>query len=85
MGWKWELDSAEIELIYDANKIDKEKKTSYTDKLKNVNERILDSEVKSDFTKFYLYLKEKEILLREIQQMAGKGTKYKDDWDEGLD
>ena len=84
-GWKWDLDSAEIELEWDAKKLDKEKDSNcYIQTLKDLNSNILGAEQKKSFEDWYKHLKEKEMLLREVQQQSGKGSRYRDEWDEGL-
>jgi len=86
--WKWKLDSAELELNDDAerldgNKEDNEKKTTFATKINNADREILIAQKKKDWTSFYLKLFEKEKILRSIQNSAGKGGKLKpedDDW-----
>ncbi len=73
--WKWALDSVEIELSVDS--IDNE------GELEDVNKKLSGiKEIKLE--DFYLFLKEKEKLLRKIQDKAGKGGKYKDPDDDNL-
>lgn len=84
IGWKWELERAETELYVDARKLDKDKHTNYLKKLKKINRFIISLEMRFKMTynpkilaRLYLTLKKKELLLRIIQDDAGKGTKYK--------
>ena len=74
-GYKWNLDSAEIELKKDAKKLDSEQGTTYVKTLKEINEKVNCSKT---FQSLYYNLMEKEELLRDIQQDSGKGTTYKD-------
>jgi len=79
------LDSMEIELRYDSKKIDKAEKTTFASKLDNVNKKIISAKLSKKLGNYYSALREKDILLREIQEESGKGTRYKsmdeDDWD----
>jgi hypothetical protein len=92
---RWKLDTAEIELRYDAEKLDDERKTNYIEQLDDINNsfksadrrigkiRMRIGEEDEDMVhkiNNYLYydlLMKKELILRKIQQEAGKGGKYK--------
>jgi hypothetical protein len=85
IGWKWVLESAELELDYDIDKVDKEKKTKYRSEITRVDDNILNDEKKGLLQSLYKHLKEKERILRIVQQECGKRTKYsddEDDWDD---
>jgi len=99
---KWKLDSIELELEYDAKKIDGNEE-GYIDNLKEINKsiegidkkinlfkikiaNITEEELKNIYNVLiYKYLKDKEKILREIQQESGMGSKYvssdEDEWD----
>jgi len=75
---KFKLDSIEIELMNDA-KILTNREYDYVKELKNINKEIynLNPKETKSIIKLYILLKEKEILLRQIQQECGKGSRYK--------
>lgn len=82
IAWKWKLNSAEIELNNDARRLDKKK--GFLKQLKEINKKIVEIEInfqKTHSPKYlsllYLKLKEKEELLKYIQDEAGKGARYK--------
>jgi len=76
--WKWILDSAMIELCNDVRRLDEIKETdTYKEKLEKLDQEIESAEKRQDFKELYKKLKEKEMLLREIQEEAGKGSKLK--------
>ncbi len=86
--YKFILETIEDELYYDAEKLDKERKEgsdTYVKKLNKVNRSIDFAIISHEMIKFYNYLREKERLLRRVQQECGKGAKYRgideDDWD----
>jgi len=74
---KWKLDSIEIELKYDAKLLDDKEDTKYTKKLKELEERFNTALKNRNLKEIYDLVREKESILREIQQESGKGTKYK--------
>lgn len=83
----WILDSAQLELATDANRLDeniKEEEKKYSSKLKKLDEEILKSFTSADKKELYKYLKEKETLLRILQQDAGKGGRLRDADDDGF-
>ncbi len=88
-NYKFILETIEDELYYDAKILDKrikDKDRKYITRLRELNEIIDMSILSKNFKDFYLTLREKERLLREIQQNCGKGSSYKregedDDWD----
>jgi len=84
--WRWKLDTAMIELWNDAKRIDgeedesekpEEKEKRYISKLKKVNKEINDSTKQKKIELIYNNLIKKELLLREIQEAAGKGGRLK--------
>ena len=87
--WKWALDTAQIELNEDAEKLDKKGKQSeegeegeiekyeFAEKLRELDEKIETAEIDLDRIKMYKFLKEKEMTLRKIQNLSGKGAKYR--------
>jgi DNA repair ATPase RecN len=90
--WKWELDQAEDELYRDAERLDKENKNSdFIDQLNTINKKV-DIKIedlkrgKVKIDQYYKDLREKERLLRKLQDQAGKGSKLKDMYgDEDMD
>jgi len=77
MEWRWKLDTATIELYYDAEMLDEQKGTNYVQQLKDLDKEIENAIKQKNLEELYKKLKEKEILLRKIQNEAGKGGKYK--------
>ncbi len=82
---KFKLDSIEIELMNDARNLTDDE-DNYLEKLKDINDKIhnLDSNVKS-IVELYKLLKDKEIILRQIQQECGKGSRYRDFSEDEMD
>jgi len=77
---KWKLDSAAIELWNDALRLDEDidkEEEKYTYKLQELDKSLDNAGKKSDLASFYDKLVEKEKLLREIQEKAGKGAKLR--------
>ncbi len=75
---RWTLDSVEVELHTDIKRLDKEKEDNkYGEKLAKLEKDIEESKEKKEVDKFYVALKKKEMLLREIQDHSGKGGRYK--------
>jgi len=77
--WKWKLDTATIELWNDAKRLDNESEEegNYISSLKKLDKEIFEAEKQKNLAKLYQKLVEKEKLLREIQEEAGKGARYK--------
>lgn len=80
IGVRWKLDSAAVELWNDAIRLDKDKK----DDKEKYGRRITDLETEIEKAVkekkhgiLYQKLIEKEKILREIQEAAGKGAKLK--------
>ena len=77
--WNWRLDRAYVELWNDMIDCDgqeqSEKKESFYQKFEKIKKDI--SKDKYDRSKFYGLLMEKEQLLRNLQEDAGKGGKKK--------
>jgi hypothetical protein len=87
---KWILDSIENELFYDAEKISNTKE-DYVKQLNDIDEKIEalgisrnQKETYDNLCKLYKTLIEKERLLRRIQQISGKGSRYKDSDDDEM-
>lgn len=83
MKVRWVLDSFALELWQDAKRLDGEKETpnkenkeGFIFKLKNCDKNINSAIKNKNNELLYMSLVEKEILLREIQNAAGKGAKY---------
>lgn len=76
------LDSLEIEFTFDAEKLSDETDVDYVGKLKEINDKIFEAMKNKKRDLFYLHMLEKEKLLRKIQQISGKGGKYKDPYDD---
>lgn len=79
IDWKWELDSAQIELSWDIEELEMKKQ------FEDIDYDIMRAESNCLFKTLYIKLKDKEMLLRHVQQKCGKGTAYRDNWDDGLD
>ena len=75
--YKWKLDSALIELNFDAERLDELDATSYVSDLKKLDEEIEDAENGRKLNLLYKKLLEKEKLLRKIQEACGKGAKFR--------
>ena len=86
--YRWELDSAEVELNADAVRLDKDnrkdKNDSWTTKIEEINKQIQNSISSKDIEEVYKNMKEKEKLLKLLQESSGKGSKLKIDDDEGM-
>ena len=82
---RWKLDSIEMELRYDAKKIDDADKTIYIKRLNEINIKLRDAVDNRNSEELYSLLMNKETLLREIQQESGKGTRYRDPDEDDLD
>jgi len=92
-AWKWKLDSAQIELNNDAQRLDDEKNNKQKDgkKVEGFIKALTDSDLaillaeqKKNLGLLYNALKKKEMLIREIQEKAGKGAKYRNWDDDGM-
>lgn len=78
ISWRWRLDTAMIELWNDAERLDgNSEKKYYTTKLRNLNKEVAEKLKEKNLEKLYNKLMEKEIFLREIQEKAGKGAKFR--------
>jgi len=84
IGWKDELNSAEIELSTDALRLDGKihnKENGWLERIKKANTNIEETKkIKEYISKkkaINEFLKDKEILLRNLQEEAGKGTKFR--------
>lgn len=80
-GWKFELDCMYSELRYDIERLDNAKKSyGFLEEFKKIDKLILLAHKNISKERDFLYplLKAKEELLRKVQQLSGKGTKYSD-------
>ncbi len=87
---RWELDSVESELYWDAKRLDDDgrkeldKEEGFMNQLINSNKILQGAFYKGYLNIIYTLLRSKERLLREIQQESGKGARYKDADEDGL-
>jgi len=85
---RWKLDSIEIELKLDAKEDEINKLDEINKNIKEIDIRISNLKKNKDLTEddlrnlpnilLYDLLKQKEEILRDVRQKAGKGTTYKD-------
>ena len=81
MEWNWELDIIKRELSADIKKLNLK---GYTEAISKLDSMV--SVYKKTPDKFYRILEKKEIIIREIQDEAGKGAKRSNPEDyEGMD
>ena len=73
LGWKWKLDTAMIELWNDAKRTSKNTTEALKSLSKEINLAIKNKYLEEAYDK----LIKKEVLLREIQEEAGKGAKFR--------
>jgi hypothetical protein len=85
--WKWKLDSAEIELDADAERLDKNiaDEEKWIKKIEKTDSDIAKAEKDKNLKDVYKYLKNKEKILRSLQQASGKGSKYRPGGDDDFD
>lgn len=92
--WRWTLDTIWRELSRDAINSEPLKEGESFDKIeeiywfkeyKKLNERIDDALVKKQLHGVYTSLSTLEIFLRSLQDEVGKGGKYKDPDEDGMD
>lgn len=81
---RWVLDSAEVELEVDIEKLDENKDNNYREQLDKIEKNLEQSKKHLQVGKFYTCLIEKEKLLRKIQNEAGKGGRYKNPSDDEM-
>jgi hypothetical protein len=83
---KFKLDSIEIELMNDIHEFTDDE-TNYKNEIDDINKKIsnLDTKKVSSIIKLYKFIKEKEIILRKVQQLCGKGSRYKDFSEDEMD
>jgi hypothetical protein len=74
-SWRWALEDAEAELFGDAEFMGKQDEKAYVKKLKSINKLIAKTAQLKNPRMFFLALKEKELFLRHIQDIAGKGSR----------
>lgn len=77
INWKWKLDDALAELSYDASRLDDSEDKEYLKTLQRIDKEIAFAEKYKNLRLLYKKLFEKELILREIQQECGKGSRYK--------
>lgn len=77
IDYKWKLDSAAVELWNDAKRLDKEETNGYTTTLQELDKEIIKAELEKNLSLFYQKLLAKERILREVQELSGKGSKFK--------
>jgi len=80
IAWRWKLDTAMIELWNDAVRLDEHKEKeedTYVFKLNKLNEDIIKVLAEKNLSEFYDILMKKEMMLRKIQEDAGKGAKFR--------
>ena len=87
---RWILDSAEIELSDDIEKIDEsitDGKQTISKKLGEINDKLKkkDNLKRENGVNFYNILLDKEKLLRNVQNRVGKGSKFKDTEEDDMD
>lgn len=76
-GWRWILDTVYLELSYDVTRLSKDG-LDYKNKIDRINDNISKAFQNKNNKEQYNLLKEKERILREVQEMAGKGAKMVD-------
>jgi len=74
---RWRLDRYAVELWADARRLDKENDTKFTEILEKLDKKISGSIRHRNFYSLYNQLLEKHKILREIQEVAGKGSKFR--------
>ena len=85
-GWRWKQDAIKAELSFDLNRLDKdsEDKNGFAARIKAVEDKISIEAIKkpkspAELAKqrdlMYKLLDEREVILRELQEKSGKGTK----------
>ena len=81
---RWELDSVESELYWDAKRMDRDEELGFVKQLNDIN-LLIQSAYNRGFVKLvYTLLRNKERLLREIQQESGKGSRYKSEEEDSM-
>lgn len=82
---RWALDSATIELHSDAERLDSDSsKNKYIEELNEIDLHISEAILEKNMSNLYHLLVEKEKLLRNIQESAGKGAKLKPSDEDGM-
>jgi len=78
--YKWKLQSFEIELCADIERLDDDEddeKKRYSKKVEKINNQIATAENSKNIKKMFEFLMDKEKLLRLIQEAAGKGSRLR--------
>jgi len=85
-AWRWKLDTLYLELSFELERLDIENENKiYQDMIKKLD---ADAElyfVRGDRVKIYATLKEKEKLLRKVQQESGMGAKHRSVYEDEMD
>lgn len=79
------LDSAWIELAYDASNFDENDETKFKSQIEQFDNDYEKYVKERNRNEIYKLLVNKEILLRTIQERAGKGSRYVDPDDDEID
>lgn len=85
LSWNWQLDNAKKELYWDAKDLDKRNDKKYIINIEEINKKIFIAFSLKRMGTIYKLLTEKEIILREIQQECGKGSRYKSSDEDEMD
>jgi len=77
--YKWKLQSFEIELCADVERLDEDEDEEklYSAKIDKINIEIEKAEESKNLREMFNYLIKKEKLLRSIQEAAGKGSRLR--------
>lgn len=76
---RWVLDSAYTELSYDVEKLKKENKGDFQKELNDLEKNISKAFRDKNRAEQYDLLVKKEVILRKVQELAGKGSKWTDE------
>jgi len=76
---RWVLDSAKNELSYDIEKLNKEKKGDFQKELDDLEKKISTAFRDKNRAEQYTLLMQKEVILRKVQELSGKGSKWTDE------
>jgi len=79
LGWRWILDTVYLELSYDAKRLARDKGLNYEKMLEELEKKISAAFKEKKEVEQYRLLLEKEKILRELQEVSGKGSKLVDE------
>ena len=79
------LDSAWVELACDADKLDANEETNFKQQIQEIDDEYEKNVSTKNRNVLYKLLIRKEILLRTIQEKAGKGSRYENPDDDDID